>query len=414
MANATDIQAFLTAGLSFRDAWSNYDRNDANSRNALVAASVGLGAAANALIDGSPKLGYLGAASSLVSLSADLEAYNTAVSRNDFQGQTSLTFAIVSDAAGATAGLAAMLSAATAFESPRTAATLAVASAGLTTVGFAAQGAKGLYDLGNSYDAFLAHWGDDIIKNMMEEQQLFGGGPINQYANTLMNGVITAANAAEAGNTVKLSAGDSPEGATLALGFAPSPSGAARQIVFDPQAGTATILVGNGSGVTVAAGSQISVGSESVRASTFDGNGALEKQQDVFTNGTTAIKYLDTRNTHPYSELDISEDSTGKPTAAQMKLDGQPGNTADFSAVGQVFGSALGRALAPNNQFAQIAVGTVAGAIGQQLAQTFAASPLTDASKIDLSNAFTDFRINIAGAGAGAVASFLTAFDRVN
>ena len=51
-----------------------------------------------------------------------------------------------------------------------------------------------------------------------------------------------------------------------------------------------------------------------MRASTFDGNNALEKQQDVFTNGTTAIKYLDTRNTHPYNQLEISEGADGKVT----------------------------------------------------------------------------------------------------
>jgi hypothetical protein len=180
--------------------------------------------------------------------------------------------------------------------------------------------------------------------------------------------------------------------------------------VFDPQAGTATILVGNGSGVTVAAGSQISVDGEKVQASTFDDHGALEKQEDVFTNGTTAIKYLDTGNTHPYTELDVDADSTGKPTAVQMKIDGQSANvTAAAASVGQVLGSALGRALAPNNQFGQIAIGTVAGAIGQQLAQTFAASLQADASKFDLAGAFADFHISIAGAGAGSVASFLVA-----
>jgi hypothetical protein len=47
-----------------------------------------------------------------------------------------------------------------------------------------------------------------------------------------------------------------------------------------------------------------------------------------------------------------------------------------------VLGSTLGRALAPNNQFGQIAVGTVAGAIGQKLAQASAASLATDAASV--------------------------------
>ncbi len=187
-----------------------------------------------------------------------------------------------------------------------------------------------------------------------------------------------------------------------------SQSGVSRAIDFNSLGGQAAIQLGNGSTVTVAAGSQISVGSENVRASTFAGNGALEKQQDVFTNGTTAIKYLDPQNSHPYSELNVSEDSTGKPTAVQMKIDGQ-NSTAAFASVGQVLGSALGRALAPNNQFLAIGISTVAGAAGQKLAQVFAGSLLTDASKVDLASAFANFHINIAGAGAGSVASFLVA-----
>jgi hypothetical protein len=98
-----------------------------------------------------------------------------------------------------------------------------------------------------------------------------------------------------------------------------------------------------------------------------DIDGVLQLQQDVQAAGNSILKYYDPRNTHPYSELDIDEDFTGKPTAVQMKLDGQPNTAADFSAVGQVLGSALGRALAPNNQFVQLAAGTVIGAVGQRL-----------------------------------------------
>ena len=195
----------------------------------------------------------------------------------------------------------------------------------------------------------------------------------------------------------------------LVLGLESSQSGVSRAIDLDPQTGQATILLGDAPVRTVATGSQISVGSENVRASTFDSNDALQKQEDVFTNGTTAIKYLDTRNTHPYSELEIDEDSTGKVTAAQPKLDGQPSNNVDFSAVGQVLGSALGRALAPNNQFVQLAAGTVVGAVGQKLAQAFSASLLTDGAGVNLAGVFADFDVSIAGAGASSVASFLVA-----
>jgi hypothetical protein len=141
-----------------------------------------------------------------------------------------------------------------------------------------------------------------------------------------------------------------------------------------------------------------------------DADGNVRTVEDVFANGTTAIKYLDPRNTHPYTELEVDEDAAGKITAAKPKIDGQPaGNNVDFSAVGQVLGSALGRALAPNNQFVQIAAGTVVGAVGQKLAQAFVASLTTDAASVNLTNVFADFNVSIAGAGASSVASFLVA-----
>jgi RTX calcium-binding nonapeptide repeat (4 copies) len=139
-----------------------------------------------------------------------------------------------------------------------------------------------------------------------------------------------------------------------------------------------------------------------------DPRGAITLQRDVFDTGTTAIRYLDTRNTHPYSELEIDTDASGKITAAKPTLDGQS-TTADFSAVGQVLGSALGRALAPNNQFVQLAAGTVVGAVGQKLAQAFAASLTTNGATFDLASVFADFNVSIASAGASSVASFLVA-----
>ncbi len=128
-------------------------------------------------------------------------------------------------------------------------------------------------------------------------------------------------------------------------------------------------------------------------------------------DGSRKDSLFDPDNTHPYSELDIDEDATGKPTAVQINLDGQPNpNTpADFSSVGQVLGSALGRALAPNNQFVQLAAGTVVGAIGQKLAQAFAASLATNGATFDPATVFANFNVSLAGAGASSVASFLVA-----
>ena len=142
----------------------------------------------------------------------------------------------------------------------------------------------------------------------------------------------------------------------------------------------------------------------------FDLYDVLQFQDQIQRAGGNLIKFYDTQNTHPYGELEISKNSTGKVTSAKPKIDGQPsGSTIDFSVVGQVLGSALGRALAPDNQFGQIAIGTVAGAIGQKLAQAFTASLLTNATSVNLSSAFANFDISLAGAGAGSVASFLTA-----
>jgi hypothetical protein len=136
-------------------------------------------------------------------------------------------------------------------------------------------------------------------------------------------------------------------------------------------------------------------------------NGSPTAQEQDFP-ASRLLKYYDTQNYHPYTELDIDEDATGKPTAVQIKVDGQP-TTADFSAVGQVLGSALGRALAPNNQFVQLAAGTVVGAIGQKLAQAFAASLTTDGATFDPATVFANFNVSLAGAGASSVASFLVA-----
>jgi Ca2+-binding RTX toxin-like protein len=150
----------------------------------------------------------------------------------------------------------------------------------------------------------------------------------------------------------------------------------------------------------------------SSETSQFDAYQRLQSQRVVFDDGRQQITKYDPDNTHPYNELEIDEDASGKIIAAKPKIDGQPsnGSTVDFSVVGQVLGSALGRALAPNNQFVQLAASTVIGAVGQKLAQAFAASLATDGASVSFASAFaTDFQISIAGAGASSVASFLVA-----
>jgi hypothetical protein len=138
--------------------------------------------------------------------------------------------------------------------------------------------------------------------------------------------------------------------------------------------------------------------------SQYDSDGRLQTQEDVFTNGTTAIKYFDIRNTHPYSELKISEDSTGKVTAAQVTLDPNVAGS-----IGQIFGSALGSALGGNDLAGRLVGGAVGGLIGQKFVQVLATSMTADLSKVSLTDVFAGQGINIAGAGIGAVSSFLTA-----
>jgi Ca2+-binding RTX toxin-like protein len=138
-----------------------------------------------------------------------------------------------------------------------------------------------------------------------------------------------------------------------------------------------------------------------------DINGVLQMQQDVLDSGGELLRYYDTQNTHPYTTLDITRDILGHITGASATPDANV--AAIGGSIGQVLGSAIGRALAPNNQFAQLAAGTVAGAIGQRLAQTFSSSLDTNATGVAVGDIFNNFGINLASAGAGSVASFLTA-----
>lgn len=141
--------------------------------------------------------------------------------------------------------------------------------------------------------------------------------------------------------------------------------------------------------------------------STWDSSGVLQSQLDVLDSGTQLLKYYDTHDTHPYTEVDITRDILGHITGTNVTTDVNV--AAIGGSIGQVLGSAIGRALAPNNQFAQLAAGTVAGAIGQKLALALSSSLTADATQIAVGDIFNNFRISLASAGAGSVASFLTA-----
>ena len=140
-------------------------------------------------------------------------------------------------------------------------------------------------------------------------------------------------------------------------------------------------------------------------------NGALQLQQQVLASGNSILKYFDPNNTHPYSQLGVSTDANNEVTAAQVTLD--PNVIAAGVSVGQVFGSALGAAMGGKDQLSNLVTSTVGstvgGLIGQKFVQVLATSMTADLSQVSLVDVFAGQGINIAGAGIGAVSSFLTA-----
>jgi hypothetical protein len=157
---------------------------------------------------------------------------------------------------------------------------------------------------------------------------------------------------------------------------------------------------------------------EAYYARTFieDLKGALKTQRDVFDSGNQILRDIDTRNARLWDERVTGMDPTGNVTAVQVKLDGETttrssANLVDFSAIGQVFGSAIGRAIAGNNnQFVTLAAGTIAGFVGQKFVQALINGPgALDLAKLDISDVFFGNQVSLAGAGLGAASSFLAA-----
>jgi Ca2+-binding RTX toxin-like protein len=138
-----------------------------------------------------------------------------------------------------------------------------------------------------------------------------------------------------------------------------------------------------------------------------DINGYLKFQQDVLDSGDSLVKFYDPRNTHPYNQLNVTQGADNKVTAAQVVLD--PNIIAAGASVGQIFGSALGGALGGNALVGSVVGGTVGSLIGQKFIQVLATSMTADLSQVSVADVFAGQGINIAGAGIGAVSSFLTA-----
>ncbi|PJF38717.1 MAG: hypothetical protein CUN54_10245, partial [Phototrophicales bacterium] len=86
-----------------------------------------------------------------------------------------------------------------------------------------------------------------------------------------------------------------------------------------------------------------------------------------------------------------------------------PGAVITAERVGTIFGSTIGRRLAGDNPFAQIAVGTVLGSIGSSVGEVIDNLVwLEDLSLGDaIEEAFQNFGPDVAAAGLGAVTSYL-------
>ncbi|HXO69537.1 MAG TPA: cadherin domain-containing protein, partial [Bradyrhizobium sp.] len=126
---------------------------------------------------------------------------------------------------------------------------------------------------------------------------------------------------------------------------------------------------------------------------------------------------FDDTNARIWDERDLTTNSTGKVTNVQVKLNGETqtrsaANPADYSAIGQIFGSAIGRAIVgkDGNPFVSLTVGTVAGFVGQKFVQALTNGPgAIDLAQVDLGDVFFGQGVSLAGAGLGAASSFLTA-----
>lgn len=136
-------------------------------------------------------------------------------------------------------------------------------------------------------------------------------------------------------------------------------------------------------------------------------NGEVEQIIQNNSDGTRHVAIFDPGDDHAYTKVDLTEDANGNITNVAATLD--PNVIAAGGSIGQIFGSAIGRSIAGNNAFAQLAAGTVGGFIGQRLGAELAESLQTNIANFDFTDAFAHFGVGISGAAAGSVASFLTA-----
>ena len=169
---------------------------------------------------------------------------------------------------------------------------------------------------------------------------------------------------------------------------------------------------------------------------TYDANGVLTSETFTASNGSsltrsyvngveTAVVYRDKYGTQQTATSDAVSSSFGSNagqsiegglakssmaglfTSLVTSLAKNPGGAGQ--SLGQFLGSAIGRALAGDNQFVQVATATVGAAIGKTLSDTLTGNLYKDLSSVGIDATFAQFGINLAGAAAGTVASYLTA-----
>jgi hypothetical protein len=199
-------------------------------------------------------------------------------------------------------------------------------------------------------------------------------------------------------------------------------TGGVRFLSVDTISGNASI-----SGYQASAGSTISVASNSInvvqrdtsgtKTTTLDWQGEITRIAKLNNDLSSTFQDFDTQNTRLWEERVTGMDPTGNVTAVQVKLNGETqtrsaANPVDFSAIGRIFGSAIGRAIVgkDGNPFVQLTAGTVAGFVGQKFVQALTNGPgAIDLAQVDLGDVFFGQGVSLAGAGLGAASSFLTA-----
>ena len=146
-------------------------------------------------------------------------------------------------------------------------------------------------------------------------------------------------------------------------------------------------------------------------------NGEIGRIVQNNGDGSGKDSTFNNSNNRIWDDREIATDPTEKVTDVKLKLNGETTmrsatNPVDYSAIGQIFGSAIGRAIVgkDGNPFVSLTAGTVAGFVGQKFVQALINGPgAIDLAQLDLAAFFNGKDVSLAGAGLGAASSFLAA-----